>query len=112
MSVREWITTICAIIGTAFGIYNFVIARRKEAREEREESREERDRRQQEEDKKMYVAVRAAMERAGGNALQADVGSALYWWAERMVKEGLLERGPSGHFYTLPRGSSMKSPYN
>jgi hypothetical protein len=87
------------IIGTALGVYNFRTARKKEAREAEE-------RRQQDEDRKMYEAMRAQMQQSGGSALLADPNSEpeLFWWAERMVKQGLLDRGLGGYYYTLPKG--------
>jgi hypothetical protein len=58
----------------------------------------------------MYAAMRVEMERNGGDAFMPEIGTPLHWWAERMVKEGLLERGPGGIHYTLPRGRNL-NPY-
>jgi hypothetical protein len=102
-SAIDWVIKILGavggLIGTGFGIYNFSVARRKEKQEAQAKLQEEKDR-------QMYAAFRAELERSGGNALTADPTSApeLFWWAERMVAKGLLERGVGSHYYTLPRG--------
>jgi hypothetical protein len=91
------------VMGTALGIYNFRVARKKEAREAEEQ-------RQKDEDRKMYAALSAEMDRTGGNSLTADPNSdpQLFWWAERMVSQGLLVRGLGGYFYTLPGSGGTK----
>jgi hypothetical protein len=83
------------IVGTALGVYNFNHARKKERRERENE----------EKDWQMYLALRAELKRAGGNAYTPDEGSEGHQWAERMVAKGQLERGLGGVYYTLPRGS-------
>lgn len=93
--VSDWAVKILGavggLIGTVLGIYNFKQARRKEKLE-----------REGEEDAwQMYLALRAEMERRGGNALTPAEGSNQHRWAERMVKKGLLERGIGGVYYTL-----------
>lgn len=103
MEVADWLIKIIGalggVIGTGLGVYNFRTARKKERRENE-------DRKRQDEDRKMYTAMRAEMERTGGNGITADPNSdpKLFWWAERMVEQGLLERGLGGHYYTLARG--------
>ena len=97
--VGDWaikiLGAVCGLIGMALGIYNFIHARKKERRERESEER----------DWQTYIALRAEMNRAGGNAYAPDEGSEQHQWAERMVAKGLLERGLGGIYYTLPRGS-------
>ncbi len=102
-TIIDWVIKLLGaaggIIGTAFGIYNFRVARKKERQEAQTQLQEEKDR-------QMYTALRAELERTGGNALTADPKSdpELFWWAERMVTKGLLERGLGSHYYQLPHG--------
>lgn len=97
--VADWamkiLGAIGGIIGTVLGVYNFNRARKKEKLEREGE----------EEDWQMLLAMRAEMQKTGGNALTPAEGSDLHRWAERMVKKGMLERGLGGVYYTLPRGS-------
>jgi hypothetical protein len=103
MGAVDWVIKIVGalggVIGTTLGVYNLRAARKREAREAGEH-------RQQDEDRKKYEAVREGMRQSGGEALTADPNSdpELFWWAERMVKQGLLERGLGSHYYTLPSG--------
>jgi hypothetical protein len=102
--IIKLVSALGGVIGTALGVYNVRAARKKGAREAVEH-------RQQAEDHNMYEGMRARMQQSGGEALIAGPTSdpELFLRAERMVRQGLLERGLGGHPYTLPRADKLRS---
>ncbi len=79
-------------IGTVLGLYNFLHARRKEQEAKMEE----------ENDFSMFAALMEAHMNHQGVLITPDIGSPEWKQAERLVRKGLLARGPSGHGYCVP----------
>lgn len=91
------------VIGTALGIYNFVIARRKEKREQQKEQRErekeEKLRQEGEQDWDLYAEILAGSRK--GMIFEPPNGSEDHKRVERLVDQKKLERVPGGG-YAVP----------
>jgi hypothetical protein len=105
MEALDWIVKLLGalggLIGTVLGIYNYVHARRKEARESEVKNNL---RQEQEEEWKLYASLTEASKE--GLLLHPDVGSIEHKRAERLVEKGMLERFPGG-YYGIP-GQQIK----
>lgn len=79
-------------IGTLLGIYNFLHARMKEREAKMEE----------ENDFNLLAAVMDAHMNQQGVLVTPVISSPEWKQAERLVRKGLLARGPSGRSYCIP----------
>lgn len=96
MRLRDWIIGAVAAIGAFLSIYNFFVARRKDARDRREKEEAER-----EEAAMWRLYARFLDASKEGLILRPEVGTAEFIRAEKLAERGLLERLPKGMGYSI-----------
>lgn len=97
MALTDWVGPVTGIIGTGLGIYNILVARRKEKRERQEKAQA-----QVEEatDWELYAKLVEASKE--GLIFDPEPGSDDHKRAERLAGKGMLERLPNSMGYAIP----------
>jgi hypothetical protein len=93
MKTLDWFTLATSLIGAGLGIYNLIIARRKEAREVREKESAQRD---NELEWEIFSTLSEASKE--GKLLFPKTGSVEHRIAERLVEKRMLVRFPGGGY--------------
>lgn len=96
MSFKDWATLIIALFGFGLGIYNAVVAWRKEGRE-----RKEKEAAQQTDDEEWQFYTNMVEGSKEGLVMNPEPGSKEHKLAERLVERGRVERLPGG-YYGIP----------
>ncbi len=95
-SIIKIVGGVGGLIGTGLGIYNLVVARRKEAREH-----QEKDNARQEQEAEWQLLAGLLEASKGGLMLRPKTGSPELRIAERLVERNVLQRFRGG-YYGLP----------